>query len=120
MRVNRFLMPVIVIVALLGTTLMAQAAGFWSTSGKDSVDLENMSATDIKGWMTLQQVMDGMKISKEDLYTVGGIPLDVPTETALKDLEGIVPDFEISTLRDKLTALANPIEPADPIEPTPV
>jgi hypothetical protein len=120
MRVNRFLMPIIVIVALLGTTLIAQAVGFWSTSGKDSTDLENMSAADIKGWMTLQQVMDGLKISKEELYSVGGIPLDIPAEKALKDLEGVVPDFEISTLRDKLAAAVNPIEPLAPIEPTPL
>jgi len=120
MRVNRFLMPLIVVVALLGTTFIAQAAGFWSTSGKGSIDLENMTSADIKGWMTLQQVMDGLKISKEELYAVGGIPLDVPTETALKDLEGVVPDFEISTLREKLAAPANPIEPPVPIEPTPL
>ena len=120
MRINRFFMPIIVIVALLGTTLIAQAAGFWSTSGKDSTDLENMSAADIKGWMTLQQEMDGLKISKEELYSVGGIPLDIPAEKALKDLEGVVPDFEISTLRDKLAAPANLIEPLAPIEPTPV
>lgn len=120
MRVNRFLMPIIVIVALLGTTLIAQAAGFWSTSGKDSIDLENMTSADIKGWMTLQQVMDGLDVSKVELYAVGGIPLDIPAETALKDLEGIVPDFEISTLREKLAAPANPIEPLAPIEPTPL
>ena len=120
MRVNRFLMPIIVIVALLGTTFIAQAAGFWSTSGKDSIDLENMTSADIKGWMTLQQVMDGLQISKEELYAVGGIPLDIPTETALKELEGVVPDFEISTLREKLAAPANPIEPLAPIEPTPL
>jgi hypothetical protein len=119
MRVNRFVMPLIVIVALLGTTLIAQAAGFWSTSGKDSVDLENMTAADIKGWMTLQQVIDGMQISKDELYVVSGIPLDVSPDTALKDLEGVVPDFEISALRDKLAASANPIEPLAPIEPTP-
>jgi hypothetical protein len=119
MRVNRFLMPVIVIVALLGTTLIAQAAGLWSTSGKDSTDLENMSAAGIKGWMTLQQVMDGLNISKEELYAVGGIPLDISPETALKDLEGVVPDFEISTLRDKLAAPANPIEPLAPSEVPP-
>jgi hypothetical protein len=119
MRVNRFLMPLIVIVALLGTTFIAQAAGFWSTSGKDSTDLENMTSADIKGWMTLQQVMDGLKISKEDLYAVGGIPLDVPTETALKELEGIVPDFEISSLRELLASPANPIELPVPIEPAP-
>ena len=119
MRVNRFLMPVIVIVALLGTTLIAQAAGFWSTSGKDSIDLENMTSADLKGWMTLQQVMDGLNLSKEELYALGGIPLDIPAETALKDLEGVVPDFEISTLREKLAAPSNPIEPAAPIEPAP-
>ncbi len=118
MRVNHFLLPLIVIVALLGTTLIAQAVGFWSTSGKDSIDLENTSAADIKGWMTLQQVMDGLKISQEELYAIGGIPLDIPPTTAVKDLEGIVPDFEISTLRDKLAALANPIEPT-PLEAAP-
>jgi hypothetical protein len=64
--------------------------------------------------------MDGLNVSKEELYAVGGIPLDIPAETALKDLEGVVPDFEISTLRDKLAAPANPIEPLAPIEPTPV
>ena len=30
-----------------------------------------------------------------------------------------MPDFEISTLREKLAAPANPIEPLAPIEPTP-
>jgi hypothetical protein len=120
MRVNRFLMPLIVIVALLGTTFIAQAAGFWSTSGKDSIDLENMTSADIKGWMTLQQVMDGLQISKEELYAAGGIPLDVPTETALKELEGLVPGFEISVLRDKFAVPVNPIEPLAPIAPTPL
>ncbi len=119
MRVNRFLMPVLVIVSLLGTTLIAQAAGFWSTSGRTSIDLETMTAADVKGWMTLQQVMDGLKISKEELYAAGEIPLDIPIDSALKDLEGIVPDFEISTLRDKLAPSPNPIEPAAPIDPAP-
>lgn len=118
MRVNRFLMPIIVIVALLGTTFIAQAAGFWSTSGRTSIDLESMTAPDIKGWMTLQQVMDGLNISQEELYAVGGIPLDVSPDTALKDLEGSVPDFEISTLRDRLATPANPIEPTPLPQPT--
>ncbi len=105
MRVNRFLMPVIVIAALLGTTLIAQAAGFWSTSGRDSTDLVNMSAADIKGWMTLQQVMDGLQLSQDELYAAGNIPLDVPASTALKDLEPLVPDFSVAALREALSAL---------------
>lgn len=132
MRVNPFLVPIIVIAALLGSTLIAQAGGFWSTSGRTSVNLDNLTAVDLKGWMTLQQVMDGMKISKEQLYAAGNIPLDVPTSTALKELEGIVPDFEVSTLREKLGAPAgyvpeemmsgdHDMEPmAEPkVEPTP-
>ncbi len=106
MRVNPFLIPIIVIAALLGSSLIAQAGGFWATSGRTSVNLDNMTAVDLKGWMTLQQVMDGMKVSKEQLYAAGNIPLDIPLSTALKDLEGIVPDFEVSALREKLGAPA--------------
>ncbi len=105
MRVNRFLMPIIVIVALLGTTLIAQATGFWSTSGRDSTNLQNMTAADIKGWMTLQQVIDGLQVSKEELYATANIPLDVPTSTALKDLEPLVPDFSVTALREAVTDL---------------
>jgi hypothetical protein len=113
-------MPIIVIVALLGTTFIAQAAGFWSTSGRDAIDMESMTAADIKGWMTLQQVMDGLKVSKEELYAIGGVPLDAAPDTVLKDLEGLVPDFEISTLRDKLAVPANPAAPPAPLEPAPL
>ncbi len=105
MRVNRFLMPIIVIVALLGTTLIAQATGFWSTSGRDSANLQDMTAADIKGWMTLQQVIDGLQVSKEELYAAANIPLDVPTSTALKDLEPLVPDFSVTALRAAVTDL---------------
>lgn len=105
MRVNPFLVPIIVIAALLGSSLIAQAGGFWSTSGRTAIDPATMTAADIKGWMTLQQVMDGLKISKEQLYTAGNIPLDVPAATALKDLESLVPDFSVSGLRGALATL---------------
>lgn len=101
MRINPFFMPILLIVALLGTTFTAQALGIWSTSGRDAVDVANLKPADLKGWMTLQQVIDGLKISKEELYAIGNIPADTATDKALKDLESIV---EVSTLRDKLTA----------------
>jgi hypothetical protein len=106
MRVNRFVLPIVSIVALLGTALVAQAAGLWSTSGRDTAVLANMTPADVKGWMTLQQVMDGLGISQAELYPLANIPADVPPSTALKDLEPLVPDFDVTTLRDKLTAWA--------------
>jgi hypothetical protein len=104
MRVNRYFVPVIVIVALLGTVFVAQAFGWWSTSGRTTTDLEALTAADIKGWMTLQQVADGMNLSLTELYRLGGIPAEITPETALKDLEGLVEGFETSTLREALTA----------------
>jgi hypothetical protein len=104
MRVNRLLMPIIFIVVFGGTILLAQAAGLWTVSGRTSVDLETLTAADLKGWMTLQQVIDGIGISKQDLYALVNIPDDVPVSTALKDIEKIVPGFETSTLRDALDA----------------
>ena len=124
MRVNPFFVPVIVIAALLGSSLIAQVGGFWATSGRTSVDVDNLTAVDLKGWMTLQQVMDGLNISQAELYAAGSLPLDIPLSTALKDLEAIVPGFEISLLRDKFAAPPTPLEPTpmpQPIvTPTPV
>jgi hypothetical protein len=104
MRVNAFVLPLVVVVALLGSSFIAQAAGFWSTSGRASTDVNNLATADLKGWMTLQQVMDGLNISQVELYAIANVPPAVPTSTALKDLEPIVPDFEVSALRDKLAA----------------
>jgi hypothetical protein len=118
MRVNPFLMPIILVVALFGTVLVAQAAGVWATSGKTAINMEKMAPADLKGWMTLQQVMDGLKISQEELYAAGKIPADVPLTTALKDLEKIVPGFETSTLRDVLVKPTAPAAVAT-VMPTP-
>ncbi len=112
MRVNRFLLPLFVIVALFGTVFVAQASGNWSVSGRTAIDPSPMTPADLKGWMTLQQVMDGLAISQSELYALGKIPTDVPPTTALKDLEKIVAGFETSTLRDALTARTT--QPASP------
>ncbi len=101
MKINSFLLPILLIAALLGTTFTAQALGIWSTSGRDAVDVTKLTPADIKGWMTLQQLIDGLPISQTDLYRIGDIPSDTPPSTALKDLEAII---SVTTLREKLSA----------------
>jgi hypothetical protein len=101
MRINPFFMPILLIVALLGTTFTAQALGIWSTSGRSAVNVTKLTPADLKGWMTLQQVIDGLPISQVKLYQIGGIPADTPTTKALKDMESII---SVTTLREKLTA----------------
>jgi hypothetical protein len=111
MSVNKYLVPFIVIGSLLGSVLLAGATGVWSITGRDSTDLEQLAPEDIKGWMTLQQVIDGVPIAQETLYKLVNIPDNIPPSTAIKDLEALVPGFETSTLRDALTALSGAVTP---------
>lgn len=105
MRVNRFILPSFAILALLLTVWIAQVTGQWITSGKQLVDVENLTSTeDIRGWMTLQQVADGFGLDVAELYELLSIPEQTPPSTALKEMEGVVPDFEVTVVRDLLTA----------------
>jgi hypothetical protein len=118
MRINPFLSPIVFIVALLGSVVVAQGAGVWSTSGRTAVTTDQLAPADIKGWMTLQQVIDGTGVPPAELYALVNIPPDVPPATALKDLEGIVPGFEITVLRDALTARQATVQQQQTAPPT--
>lgn len=109
MKVNKYILPSFTLLAILATVLIAQWTGQWITSGKELVDLNNLTTTDdIRGWMTLQQVADGFALEVSDLYTLLQLPVDLPPETALKDLEGIIPDFEVTTVRAVLAPYISP------------
>jgi hypothetical protein len=101
MTVNKFLMPALVIVTLLGSVVVAKATGDWSVSGREMIDMQNLAAgADVRGWMTLEQLSQGFGIPLVDLYSTLAIPADVASDTALKDLESILPDFEVSSVRE--------------------
>jgi hypothetical protein len=104
MRVNRFLLPILALAFFLGTVLVAQAAGVWVTNGRAGTDLTRLTPADLKGWMTLQDVMNGLHISQADLYAAGNVPTTIPPTTALNKLEAQVPEFSVTALRDTLTA----------------
>ena len=121
MTVNKYLMPIIAIAALVAVVLGARLTGDWIVSGKQ-IPLGDMTAADIKGWMTLQNVSDGLTIPLPDLYKLAGIPegADVPPTTAMKDLEGLAEGFEVSLLRDAAAAyLAGSGAPAQAPTPEP-
>ena len=121
MTVNKYLMPLIAIAALIAVVLGARLTGDWIVSGKQ-IPLGDMTAADIKGWMTLQNVSDGLKIPLPDLYKLAGIPegAAVPPTTAMKDLEKLVEGFEVSLLREAAVAyLAGSGAPAQAPTPEP-
>lgn len=105
MTVNKYLMPILAVVALLGTIFVTQLTGDWIVSGKD-IPLGEMTPEDIKGWMTLENVADGLQIPLAEVYRLAGIPAgsDIPPTTAMKDLEGLIEGFETSVLREAAAA----------------
>ncbi len=120
MKVNKYLLPILFIVVLLGGVGIAQAIGLWTTSGRDVVmtdDEGNPDPEGIKGWMTLEQVSATYGVPLDVLYQKLGVPAETSPQTALKDLEAIVPGFEIDLAR---TAVAEYLGGADSsLEPAP-
>ena len=106
-RVNKYLIPVLAVVTLLGSVWVAKAAGVWQTSGRGQVLLDEGGAADpqgIKGWMTLNDVSETYGVPLETLYCMIGANPDTPSDTALKDLEKLVPGMEVWALRAEVAA----------------
>ena len=116
-RVNKYMMPVLAVVALLGSVLVAQAAGVWQTSGRGEVMLDESGQPDpegIKGWMTLAGVSESYGVPLDVLYTMIGADPDLPADTELKELEGLLPGAGVSTVRAGVAAyLDGSWSPAD-------
>ena len=114
MRVNKWLVPTLALILMLGTVGLAQANGWWIVSGKEMVNVEQLTGgIDVKGWMTLQQVADGVDMDTATLYAQLGLAADIPSETALKDLEKIVEGFEVSVVRDVVDVVLGNAPAAD-------
>jgi len=121
MRVHPLIAPAIVIIVLLGSVQLADRVGWWQTLGQQVIDLNNMTADDLRGWITLQQISDGLDIPLEELYGVLGLPADTHPSSQMKDIEAFV---EVSTARTLLADYlsrreSGAVAPAPSATPTP-
>jgi len=120
MKVNRFFLPGLLFVLLFSTVGVAQWSGNWIVSGKQMIDPSQLtSGADIRGWMTFEEVSLGTGMGIDALYAALGVPADVPPQTAMKEMESVLPGFETTVVREVVDAfLAQPAQ-ADP-NPTPL
>jgi hypothetical protein len=121
--------PLLAVLLGCGVVVAAQATGHWATTGRDatasstgtgtgtgsqdaagSAAVAGTSATpaspdDVKGWMSLQQVLDARfaGVTEAGLRAQFAIPVTVGLETPLKELDGVVPGFDLPSLRDWLS-----------------
>ncbi|KKM10878.1 hypothetical protein SY88_11305 [Clostridiales bacterium PH28_bin88] len=108
MRVNKLVYIALVLVLFLGVIEGAQAVGYWSVSGKydlqgNPITPSGKDAGDIKGWMTLQAIMDAYGLSEEEVYRVFHLPPDLSPETPIKDIEKETEEFSPEKLREWIT-----------------
>jgi hypothetical protein len=99
MRVNKYLLPLIVIATLLGTVAAARATGYWQTSGRQMVNLkEGIHSSEIKGWMTLRDVSQGTGVPVDQLRLLLGLAPDTPESLQMRELEGLISVREVRAI----------------------
>jgi len=107
MRINPYVYGLLALVVFLGVIFGAQAAGFWSVSGKVSASGEKVAPTgasveEIKGWMTLGDVAKAYNVPLDEIVKAFNLPSTVSPNTAVKDLESVT--FSVTGLRSWLAA----------------
>ena len=102
------------LLAIVGVLVLgAQAAGWFVTTGRTVagtservVPTVGSGSADIKGWMTVQQVLDAYPVTVEALYAQFGVPAGTRTSTTLselKELDGVT--LDIPALREWIDAV---------------
>ncbi len=92
--------------ATSGRTLSVSDAGAEGTAAGDGQDTSELpeTAADVKGWMTVQQVLDAFPaVGRGALLAELAAPADTSTDTALKDLLETA-GIDVPALRDWLDA----------------
>ncbi|MBK9713336.1 MAG: hypothetical protein IPO81_18820 [Kouleothrix sp.] len=112
-RVNLYLYAALILVVFLGTIEGAKLAGLWSTSGKltasgEAVQITGNDPAEVKGWMTIKDVITAYRVPKAAFYAQFALPADMPETMALKDIEPVVPAFSVTDLRAWLAARTAP------------
>jgi len=78
-----------------------------TTSG-EQLQITGSDPAEIKGWMTIQDVITAHQVSEEEFYARFKLPADLPLETPLKEIERVVPDFSVTIVRDWLAERSEP------------
>lgn len=136
-RMPVWVYALVIIAVFAGSIVVARDLGWFSTTGRGSTSWGAAEAPgsgaapgpeagqgsgseqrvapttgaapdDVKGWMTVQQVLDAFPVTKAALYQRFGIPAATPTDTTLSTLKeaGDLSGFDVPTLRAWLSEQA--------------
>ena len=119
----RWVAPIAFLAIMLGGIGVAQATGQWVTSGRQQVTAgQVLTPDDLRGWMTLGVAAEGLGMPEADLIALVGAPdgVTLTGDVAFKDLEALVPGFELTAFRELLADPATAATPTVIATPSPV
>ncbi len=94
MRLHKSVMPIVAIMALLGSVAVAQIMGWWAPP----ITVEEMTSPEqIRGWMTFQDVSTRFNIPLAELFQKLALPTDTPPTTPMREMESA--DFDVEKVR---------------------
>lgn len=94
MRISRYLYGFLIIAFILGGISIAKATDNWQVSYKvnadgSEIELKGDDVGEIKGFMSIDDIIVAYGIDKDGLYEYIGFPNDLPTSTLVKDIKGL-------------------------------
>ena len=95
---------------IVGLIFSASSIGWFQTSGRvdgsgGKIELTATSTgADLKGWMTIQDLLDAFSIPKEEFVATFNLPSDIDTTEKLGPLGESVEGFELEAVRTWLDA----------------
>lgn len=90
---------VLIFLLLIGS---AKVLGLYRITPEPITSESNLTADDLKGYMTLEEVSNGLKISLDEVYQKLNLPKSISKDTKLKDISKTIPDFETEDAKEAL------------------
>ena len=89
-KISPMAMGIVGLIIFFGIYGTAKTTGYWQTyaSAPKGVTVED-PAEYVYGWMSLEQVSDQVGLPIEKLVEIGNLPEGIPTDVAMKRIEGV-------------------------------
>jgi len=103
---NKSIKPVFVLVFVFllffGGIGITKLIGVYEVTPAPITSETKITTEEIKGYMTIQDVSNGLKIDLNEMYKKLDLPTSIPKDTKLKDIKNTIPDFEVEEVGEKL------------------
>ncbi len=98
---SSFVMTLVIVIFFSGI-MISKSVGIYNTVPEPIPAGKTISIDEIRGYMTLKEVANGLKIDLKDLYKKLNISEDVPEDTKFKEVRNFAPGFSDENAKEIL------------------